>query len=122
MARIKPILLLLLTVALCPGCGERALPPTLVIHVHDGVFDLIDHAGTVLTTVGDCDAVGASLEDPNVAKWVARGRVIIRSKGVRAPEGGLTPSEEAVGLCATLMQCGITQCHFDYAGKQDESP
>lgn len=73
--------------------------PTLVIHAHDGAFDLIDRSGTVIRTTESVDGVLEAIREPEVSSEIVNGKVTLRSK--RGSSG--MPKGEAGELFVELV-------------------
>lgn len=73
--------------------------PTLVIHAHDGAFDLIDRSGNVIRTTENVDGVLKAIREPEVSAQIVNGKVKLRSE--RGSSG--MPKGEAGELLVELV-------------------
>lgn len=73
--------------------------PTLVIHAHDGAFDLIDRSGTVIRTAESVEGVVKAINEPEVSAHIVHGRVKLR--GEHHPSG--IPKGKAGELVGELL-------------------
>lgn len=108
-----------LIATLLVGCGAGREPPTLVVHYHDDVYDLIDHGGNIVATAGNLDEVERLSKKPQIKALIRGNRVVARFAGVPTPDG-LTVPVEIHRLMSRLIQAEVMQMDYEYTN--DPSP
>jgi hypothetical protein len=111
------LLLLLATLCTCIlGCGNNGPPPTLVVHFHDNVYDLIDHDGKVIATAKDLDEFEKLSATPAVKSQIRGNRIVARFAGVSTPNG-MTPPEEVLLLMDRTIHLAVYKMDFEYTNE-----
>jgi hypothetical protein len=110
------IRLVLLLTTLCVsllGCGDNRPSPTLVVHFHDNVYDLIGHDGKVIATAKDLDEFEKLSSTPAVKSQIRGNRIVARFHGVATPDGMTSPHEVDL-LMGRILQIGVSKMDFEY--------
>ncbi|SMP75014.1 hypothetical protein SAMN06265222_118106 [Neorhodopirellula lusitana] len=111
---LKPsFALLMLACALTLGCGSVASPPTLVVHVHDGVYDFINHSGAIVATAESLERFDETLRKPEIQNLIHDNRAVVRFAGAETEDGLDIPDDVNVAI-AHLAFAGATSQEFDY--------
>ena len=111
--------LLLLFATLCNcivGCGNNGPQPTLVVHFHDNVYDLIDHDGKVIATAKDLDEFEKLSATPAVKSQIRGNRIVARFAGVSTPNGMTSPDEVDL-LMGRILQIDVYKIDFEYTNQ-----
>ncbi len=111
--------LVLLITTLCvsiAGCGDNGPPPTLVVHFHDNVYDLIGLDGKVIATAKDPDEFEKLSTTPAVKSQIRGNRIVARFAGVSTPHG-MTSPEEVDLLMGKILQINVYKIDFEYTNQ-----
>lgn len=95
------------------GCGNNATPQTLVVHYHDGVYDLINHEGEIVDTAKDLDEFETLLKTPAVKSLIRGKRIIARFAGTPKPDGLISPTEVNL-LMGRLIHADVDKMDLEY--------
>jgi len=99
--------------ALIVGCRNNGPPPTLVVHYHDNVYDLIALDGKVIATAKDLDEFEKLSATPAVKSQIRGNRIVARFAGVSTPDGMTSPDEVDM-LMGRIINIGVSKMDFEY--------
>ena len=99
---------LFLACALLLGCGLRSSPPTLVDHVHDGVYDFVDHFGIIVETASSLDELDAIARKPQIQALIHNHHIVVRFVGEKLASGWSVPDEVNAAMAYLVLSGGTT--------------
>ena len=95
------------------GCRNNGPPPTLVVHYHDNVYDLIALDGKLIATAKDLDQFEKLSVTPAVKSQIRGNRIVARFAGISTPDGMTSPVEVDM-LMGRIINIGVSKMDFEY--------
>ena len=103
---------LLVAFVLQCGCAQKS-PPTLTVHVHDGAFDFIDHAGTKVQTATNIEDFDVIARKPEIQNLIHEHCIVLRYACVDDANEFNVPDDVDAAM-EHLFATGVTSVMVDY--------